>query len=90
MSSSTKTSSTHGTDMLRAQLPWARRFTCSPATAPTSPATATASSSAAQVNGVSFGRYVTSDGIEHFVDPESRNTLGTANAGPKVGPGRHQ
>ena len=39
----------------------------------------------AQVNGVSFGRYITSDGIEHFVT-QSRNTLGTANAGPKVGP----
>ena len=39
----------------------------------------------AQVNGVSFGRYVTSDGLEHFVT-QSRNTLGSANAGPKVGP----
>ena len=39
----------------------------------------------AQVNGVSFGRYVTSDGVEHFVT-QSRNTLGAANAGPKVGP----
>ena len=39
----------------------------------------------AQVNGVSFGRYVTSDGIEHFVTQKA-NTLGAANAGPKVGP----
>jgi hypothetical protein len=39
----------------------------------------------AQVNGVSFGRYVTSDGLEHFVTQKA-NSLGTANAGPKVGP----
>ena len=39
----------------------------------------------AQHNGVSFGRHVTSDGIEHFVTQKA-NTLGTANAGPKVGP----
>jgi hypothetical protein len=39
----------------------------------------------AQVNGVSFGRYVTSDGLEHFVTQKA-NTLGAANAGPKVGP----
>jgi hypothetical protein len=39
----------------------------------------------AQVNGVSFGRNVTSNGIEHFVT-QKVNTLGTANAGPKVGP----
>jgi hypothetical protein len=39
----------------------------------------------AQANGVSFGRYVTSDGAEHFVT-QDRNTLGAANAGPKVGP----
>jgi hypothetical protein len=39
----------------------------------------------AQVNGVTFGRYVTSDGIEHFVT-QGRNTLGAANSGPKVGP----
>ena len=39
----------------------------------------------AQKNGVTFGRYVTSDGLEHFV-AQGRNTLGTVNAGPKVGP----
>ena len=39
----------------------------------------------AQVNGVSLGRYVTSDGLEHFVTQKA-NTLGAANAGPKVGP----
>lgn len=39
----------------------------------------------AQVNGASFGRYVSSEGVEHFVTQE-QNTLGTANAGPKVGP----
>jgi len=39
----------------------------------------------AQTNGVSFGRHVTSDGVEHFVTPDA-NTLGFANAGPKVGP----
>ncbi len=35
--------------------------------------------------GVSFGRYVSSDGNEQFV-PQSSVTLGAANAGPKVGP----
>lgn len=39
----------------------------------------------AQVNGVSFGRHVTSDGREHFVTQKA-NTLGGANAGPRVGP----
>jgi hypothetical protein len=39
----------------------------------------------AQVNGVSFGRYVTSDGLDHFVTQKA-NTLGAVNAGPKVGP----
>jgi hypothetical protein len=39
----------------------------------------------AQVNGVTFGRYVTSDGREHFVT-QTHNTLGAANPGPKVGP----
>ena len=39
----------------------------------------------AQMNGVSFGRYVTSEGGEHFVT-QVRNSLGTANLGPKVGP----
>ena len=39
----------------------------------------------AQVNGVSFGRYVSSDGAEHFVT-QQQNTLGATNAGPKVGP----
>ncbi|HYG36703.1 MAG TPA: lamin tail domain-containing protein, partial [Clostridia bacterium] len=38
-----------------------------------------------QANGVTFGRYVTSDGREHFVT-EKANTLGSANAGPQVGP----
>lgn len=36
-------------------------------------------------NGVSFGRYVTSVGAEHFV-AQSANTLGSVNAGPRVGP----
>ncbi|PYI84469.1 MAG: hypothetical protein DME26_13240 [Verrucomicrobia bacterium] len=36
-------------------------------------------------NGVSFGRYLTSDGEEHFV-AQAANTLGAANAGPNVGP----
>lgn len=36
-------------------------------------------------NGVSFGRYVTADGEEHFV-AQSEVTLGRANAGPGVGP----
>jgi hypothetical protein len=39
----------------------------------------------AQVNGITFGRHVTSDGVEHFVTQRA-NTLGAANAGPKVGP----
>ena len=39
----------------------------------------------AQHNGVSFGRYVTTDGREHFVTQKA-NSLGWANAGPKVGP----
>jgi hypothetical protein len=36
-------------------------------------------------NGVSFGRYVNSQGVEQFV-LQSRNTLGTNNAYPRVGP----
>src|SRR5262249_29770408 len=36
-------------------------------------------------NPVSFGRYVTSIGEEHFV-AQIANTLGTNNAGPRVGP----
>ncbi len=36
-------------------------------------------------DGVSFGRHVTSTGMEYFV-AESARTLGAANAGPKVGP----
>lgn len=39
---------------------------------------------AAEAN-VSFGRYVTSVGEEHFVAQNSR-TFGAANAGPKIGP----
>jgi hypothetical protein len=39
----------------------------------------------AALNGVSFGRYVTSLGEEHFV-AQRANTPGAANAGPKVGP----
>ena len=39
----------------------------------------------AQLKGITFGRYVTSDGREHFV-AQRGNTLGAANAGPKVGP----
>lgn len=39
----------------------------------------------AQANGVTFGRYVTSTGDEHFVAQRSP-TLGTNNAGPLVGP----
>jgi hypothetical protein len=35
--------------------------------------------------GVSFGRYVTSTGADHFVAQQA-NSLNTANAGPKVGP----
>lgn len=40
---------------------------------------------AASPNGVSFGRHVTSQGTEHFV-LQSRTTLGTNNAPPRVGP----
>lgn len=36
-------------------------------------------------NPVSFGRHVTSTGADHFV-AQSANTLGFANAGPRVGP----
>jgi hypothetical protein len=36
-------------------------------------------------NGVTFGRYVTSVGEDHFVS-QSANTLGANNAGPLVGP----
>jgi hypothetical protein len=36
-------------------------------------------------NGVSFGRYVTSVGAEHFV-AQSANSLSSVNAGPRVGP----
>lgn len=36
-------------------------------------------------NGVSFGRHVTSTGAEHFVR-QAANTLGSANAAPRVGP----
>ncbi|MGO8676379.1 MAG: lamin tail domain-containing protein [Limisphaerales bacterium] len=39
----------------------------------------------AQLKGVTFGRYVTSDRREHFV-AQKANTLGSANAGPKIGP----
>ncbi len=39
----------------------------------------------AQANGVTFGRHVTSTGEEHFV-AQTRNTLGTLNSGPLVGP----
>jgi hypothetical protein len=39
----------------------------------------------ASENGVSFGRHVSSDDKEHFV-AQSSDTLGSANAGPKVGP----
>ena len=39
----------------------------------------------AQFNGVTFGRYVTSQGEDHFV-AQSSSTLGSANAGPLVGP----
>ena len=38
-----------------------------------------------QMNGVTFGRYVSSDGVEHFVTQE-RNSLGAPNIGPQVGP----
>ena len=38
-----------------------------------------------QINGITFGRCVSSDGKEHFVT-EAAKTLGDANAGPKVGP----
>ena len=36
-------------------------------------------------NGVSFGRVVTTDGKEHFVQ-QATETLGTANSAPQVGP----
>lgn len=36
-------------------------------------------------NGVTFGRHVTTEGREHFV-AQSAATLGSANAGPRVGP----
>jgi hypothetical protein len=36
-------------------------------------------------NGVSFGRKITSDGVEHFV-PQLRRSLGAANSEPAVGP----
>lgn len=39
----------------------------------------------ASFNGVSFGRHVTSDSVEHFV-PQTSRTLGAANSGPTVGP----
>jgi hypothetical protein len=39
----------------------------------------------AQLKGVTFGRYVTSDGRELFV-AQKANTLSHSNAGPKVGP----
>ncbi|MBI4327346.1 MAG: immunoglobulin domain-containing protein, partial [Chloroflexi bacterium] len=40
---------------------------------------------AAQINGVTFGRYVTSIGAERYV-AQNANTLGSANAGPLVRP----
>jgi len=39
----------------------------------------------AQADGVTFGRYVTSDGQEHF-PAQITPSLGSANVGPKVGP----
>ena len=39
----------------------------------------------AQVNGASFGRCLTSDGVEHFVTQRA-SSLGLPNAGPRVGP----
>ncbi|MCP5528043.1 MAG: lamin tail domain-containing protein [Verrucomicrobiales bacterium] len=39
----------------------------------------------AALNGVSFGRYATTDGAGHFV-AQSQTTLGGPNAGPRVGP----
>lgn len=36
-------------------------------------------------NGVSFGRYVTSTGAEHFV-AQAANSLGATNTGPRIGP----
>jgi hypothetical protein len=36
-------------------------------------------------NGVTFGRYVTGDGGEHF-PAQKQPSLGTANAGPRIGP----
>ena len=85
MWSSTKASSTTTAPTASRSAHSARRFGCSPAMAPTSPATRHGFEFGAQVNGVSFGRYVTSDGVEHFVT-QHRSTLGAANAGPKVGP----
>jgi hypothetical protein len=37
------------------------------------------------LKGDTFGRYITSEGREHFVT-QNHSTLGTINAGPKVGP----
>jgi hypothetical protein len=39
----------------------------------------------AAANGVSFGRYINSQGAEHFV-AQAANSLGASNALPKVGP----
>ncbi|MHB9009881.1 MAG: lamin tail domain-containing protein, partial [Limisphaerales bacterium] len=39
----------------------------------------------ASANGVTFGRHLTSTGEEHFV-AQAQTTLGTANAGPRIGP----
>ncbi len=39
----------------------------------------------ASENGASFGRYVNSDGVEHF-PTQKVNSFGAANVGPKVGP----
>jgi hypothetical protein len=39
----------------------------------------------ASFSGVTFGRWVTSDGVEHWV-PQAARTLGTANVGPAIGP----
>ena len=36
-------------------------------------------------NGVTFGRHVTGDGGEHF-PAQKQPSLGTANAGPRIGP----
>ncbi|MBN1675798.1 MAG: lamin tail domain-containing protein [Kiritimatiellae bacterium] len=37
-------------------------------------------------NGMAFGRYIKSDGDADFVTQDTANTLGAANAAPKVGP----